>query len=173
MAEAQQSGQIDMSDVQIIFSPTTTDKETPLDLDELARDFQTSTDWNIPEAYMALILSAAFSDGELAPEERQEIAALVMRSRTMKRLDQSELAKVNATVNERLQSRPDGLKEACNSLPSDMRLSVFAHCVDIVLADGELRQSEADFLNKITSLLRLDADKAKQVLTVVMLKNRY
>ena len=54
-----------------------------------------------------------------------------------------------------------------------MRLSVFAHCVDIVLADGELRQSEADFLNKITSLLRLDADKAKQVLTVVMLKNRY
>ena len=58
MAEAQQSGQIDMSDVQIIFSPTTTEKETPLDLDELARDFQTNTDWNIPEAYMALILSA-------------------------------------------------------------------------------------------------------------------
>ncbi|KCZ93336.1 tellurite resistance TerB family protein [Hyphomonas johnsonii] len=163
-----------MSDVQIIFTPTTTEKATtPLDLDEIARDFQSNTDWNIPEAYMCLILSAAFADGELAAEEKQEIAALVMRSRTMKRLDQSELAKVNATVNERLHSRPNGLAEACSSIPVDMRLSVFAHCVDIVLADGELRQSEADFLNRITSMLRLDADKAKQVLTVVMLKNRY
>ena len=54
-----------------------------------------------------------------------------------------------------------------------MRLSVFAHCVDIVLADGELRQAEADFLNRITSMMHLDAERAKQVLTVVMLKNRY
>ncbi len=163
-----------MSDVQIIFQPTTVEKTTkPLDLDDLARQFQGKSDWSIPEAYMCLILAAAFSDGELAAEEKQEIAALVMRSRTMKTLSQTDLAKVNATVNERLKTRQNGLEEACNSLPADMRLSVFAHCVDIVLADGELRQSEADFLNKVTTLLRLDAEKAKQVLTVVMLKNSY
>ena len=163
-----------MSDVQIIFGPTTTEKEKPLDLNDIwGEGFPPDTDWSIPEAYMAIILSAAFADGELAPEERQEIAALVMRSRTMKRLDQAELAKVNAIVNERLKARPEGLKEACNSLPSDMRLSVFAHCVDIVLADGELRQAEADFLNQVTALMHLEADKAKQVLTVIMLKNRY
>lgn len=164
-----------MSDVKIIFEPTTTEKPKPLDFTDVSwpDDFPPDSDWSIPEAYMAIILSAAFADGELAAEERQEIAALVMRSRTMKRLDQSELAKVNAIVNERLQSRPEGLKEACSSLPSDMRLSVFAHCVDIVLADGELRQAEADFLNNVTSLMRLDADKAKQIMGVVMVKNRY
>ncbi|MDP3459908.1 MAG: tellurite resistance TerB family protein [Hyphomonas sp.] len=163
-----------MSDVQIFFQPTTVEKATtPLDLDDLARQFQGKSDWSIPEAYMCLILAAAFSDGELAPEEKQEIAALVMRSRTMKTLSQTELAKVNATVNERMKARPNGLDEACNALPDDMRLSVFAHCVDIVLADGELRQGEADFLNKVTGLMRLDPEKAKQVLTVVMLKNRY
>lgn len=162
-----------MDDVHIIFQPTTAAPKTDLDLDELSRDFQASTDWTIPESYMCLILSAAFADGDLAPEEKQEIAALVMRSRTMKRLTPTELANVNASVNERLKTRPNGLQEACQSLPTDMRLSIFAHCVDIVLADGELRQAEADFLNRITSMMHLDADRAKQILTVVMLKNRY
>jgi uncharacterized tellurite resistance protein B-like protein len=163
-----------MSDVQIIFTPTTTEKvPTPLDLDALSSQFGKKSDWSIPEAYMCLILAAAFCDGELASEEKQEIAALVMRSRTMKTLPAAELAKVNVTVNERMKVRPTALEEACNALPPDMRLSVFAHCVDIVLADGELRQSEADFLNRATTFLRIDADKAKQVLAAIMLKNSY
>jgi uncharacterized tellurite resistance protein B-like protein len=163
-----------MSDVQIIFSPTTTEKAPiPLDLEALSSQFGKKSDWSIPEAFMCLLLAAAFCDGELAAEEKVEIAALVGRSRTMKTLSQQELAKVNATVNERMKVRPTALEEACNSLPTDMRLSVFAHCVDIVLADGELRQAEADFLNRVTTFLRIEAEKAKQVLMVIMLKNTY
>ncbi len=161
-------------DLQMLFRPTTTSEEPSLpDLDALALDFKSQSDWTIPEAYLGLIIAAAFSDGDLAPEERQEIAALVTRSRTMKRLSQGELARTNQTVNERMQSRQNGLEEACLALPSDMRLSVFAHCVDIVLADGELRQSEADFLNRITGMLSLRPDDAKRVLTAIMIKNRY
>ncbi|MEL7479952.1 MAG: tellurite resistance TerB family protein [Pseudomonadota bacterium] len=160
--------------LEALFKPTTVEKKGSLpDLDALSLDFKAATDWTIPEAYLCLIISAAFSDGDLAPEEKQEIAALVTRSRTMKRLSQSELAKVNQTVNQRMQERKEGLEQACQALPSDMRLSVFAHCVDIVLADGELRQSEADFLNRITEMLTLDADDAKNILTAVMIKNRY
>lgn len=161
-----------MNEFKVIFEPTDTSSSPLPDLDVLAQDFQ-ANDWSIPEAFMGLILSAAFADHELAEEERQEIAALVKRSRTMKRLSDAELAAVNQTVNKRLQERENGIEEACQALPNDMRLSVFAHCVDIVLADGKLLPSEAKFLNEITHMMALDPDRAKDVMSVIMYKNRY
>lgn len=160
-----------MEDFAVIFRPTDTSNAPP-DIDTLAQDFQAS-DWSIPEAFMALILGAAFADHDLAPEERQEIAALIKRSRTMKRLSDAELAAVNQTVNARLNERESAIAEACHALPVDMRVSVFAHCVDITLADGKLLESEAKYLNEITHLLGLEETRAREVMAVIMHKNRY
>ncbi len=161
-----------MADFKVIFQPTDAVDNALPDIDLLAQDFQ-ANDWSITEAFMGLILSAAFADGDLAEEERQEIAALVRRSRTMKRLSGSELATVNQTVNQRMNERPNAIEEACQALPTDMRLAIFAHCVDIVLADGKLLQAEAEFLNQITEKMGLDSDRAKEVMSVIMQKNRY
>ncbi|MEO0883140.1 MAG: TerB family tellurite resistance protein [Pseudomonadota bacterium] len=164
-------------DMQLLFKPTTEEdkKATVPDLDALSQDFKSSTDWDIPEAYLCLIIAAAFADGDLAEEERDEIAALVKRSRTMKRLNADGLARANQVVNRRMAERGADLsaEQACQTLPMDMRLSVFAHCVDIVLADGELHPTEATFLNQITAWMSLDAEDAKNVLTSIMIKNRY
>jgi uncharacterized tellurite resistance protein B-like protein len=54
-----------------------------------------------------------------------------------------------------------------------MRLPVFAHCVDIILSDGNLAPVEADFLNRITAMLDLQADDAKRVMEVLLIKNRF
>ncbi len=160
-----------MTDFQVIFKPTEPDQKPP-DIDIMAQEFQTS-DWSIHEAYMCLILCAAYADHQLAEEEKQEIAALVRRSRTMKRLTQAELANVNQSVVSRLRERKDALAEACIALPGDMRPSVFAHCVDIVLADGQLLPAEANFLNEVTKLMSLDANQALEIKRVIMTKNRY
>jgi tellurite resistance protein len=160
-----------VNDFQIIFKPTE-EAHAPPDIDLLAQEFQ-SNDWSIPEAFLCLILCAAYSDHQLADEERQEIAALIRRSRTMKRHTQTELADMNQAVVAKLRERKDALKEACHALPVDMRPSIVAHCVDIVLADGQLLTSEADFLNEITAYLSLPADVAQQIQRVVMTKNRY
>lgn len=156
----------------VIFTPTDPVANPLPDITQLAQEFQAS-DWSISEAFMCLIVSAAYADHELADEEKQEIAALVRRSRTMKRHTPAELAQINQTVNKRLRERENALQEACQSLPHDMRISLFAHCVDIVLADGKLLPTEATFLNTITELMGLDADRAKEVMTVIMHKNRY
>ncbi|MEQ9507207.1 MAG: tellurite resistance TerB family protein [Hyphomonas sp.] len=160
-----------MTDFQVIFKPTEPEQKPP-DIDLMAQEFQTS-DWSIHEAYMCLILCAAYADHQLAEEEKQEIAALVKRSRTMKRLTGAELANVNQSVVSRLRERKDALQEACVALPGDMRPSVFAHCVDIVLADGQLLPAEATFLNDITRMMALDANQALEIKRVVMTKNRY
>jgi len=79
----------------------------------------------------------------------------------------------NAIIQKRLAERKNGLEEACTALPSDMRLPVFSHCVDIILSDGNLAPIEADFLNRITAMLGLEAADAKQVMEVLLIKNRF
>lgn len=162
-----------MTDFKVIFQPTDQSSNPLPDIDQLAQDFQAS-EWSIHEAFMGLILAAAFADGDLADEERAEIATLVRRSRTLKGLTGQDLAQVNETVNQRLNERPTtALEEASQAIPQDMRLSVFLYCVEIVLADGKLLSSEAAFLNQITELMGLDSERAKDCMSVIMLKNRY
>ena len=67
----------------------------------------------------------------------------------------------------------DGLREACESLPPDMRLPLFAHCVDIVLADGRLLPIEVEFLDRIMSFLGVDPAEGKRVMEVLLIKNRF
>ena len=80
---------------------------------------------------------------------------------------------VNATISERIRIRPEGLQEACECLPVDMRLPLFAHCVDIVLADGLLLPIEMDLLNRIMTFLAIDPAEGKRVLEVMLIQNRF
>jgi uncharacterized tellurite resistance protein B-like protein len=145
------------------------------DLDKLTEQFkqQRNTDWSVPEAFLCLLLSAAAADGNVSLEEQAEIHALARRSRALKTVNPNQLAAANASVSQRLKTRQNGLQEACESLPVDMRLPVFAHCVDIILADGALLPIEADFLNKIMTFLGIDAADGKRVMEVMLVKNRF
>ena len=149
--------------------------DAPFEFDALLEQFrkQRNIDWTAPEAFLCLVLSAANADGHISPEELAEIEALSRRSRALKQLDGSQLAAANATVSQRLKTRPEGLREACECLPQDMRLPVFAHCVDIVLADGILLPIEMEFLNRIMGFLGVDPGESKRVLEVLLIKNRF
>jgi uncharacterized tellurite resistance protein B-like protein len=165
-----------MADVLNIFQAAPEPAKSPsFDLDKLTEQFkqQRNTDWSVPEAFLCLLLSAAAADGNVALEEQAEIYALARRSRALKSVAPNQLAAANASVNQRLKARPNGLQEACESLPMDMRLPVFAHCVDIILADGALLPVEADFLNKVMAFLGLDANDGKRVMEVMLVKNRF
>ena len=165
-----------MSDVLNIFQAAPEPaKSASFDLDKLTEQFkqQRNTDWSVPEAFLCLLLSAAAADGNVALEEQSEIYALARRSRALKTVNANQLAGANAAVNQRLKARPNGLQEACESLPVDMRLPVFAHCVDIILADGALLPIEAEFLNKIMAFLGIEAADGKRVMEVLLVKNRF
>jgi uncharacterized tellurite resistance protein B-like protein len=158
-----------------IFQAPPERKPVNFDLEKLAADFgkTRNTDWTPAEAFLCLILSAVSVDGVFAREEQEEVKALLLRSRALRAMDQNQLARANAVIQKRLAERKNGLDEACAALPVDMRLPVFAHCVDIILSDGNLAQVEADFLNHITGQLELEEDEAKLMMEVLLIKNRY
>jgi len=145
-----------------------------LDFEKLAADFgRKKTGWSVPEAYLGLLIATAMADGNYHPEEQQEVLKLGRRSRVLNELSVQDLAAANDIVNERLQARPEALREACQTIPEDMRLSLFGHCVGIAIADGELHKAEALFLERLVEDLGLDTSDARQVLEVVLLIARY
>jgi len=163
------------STIGTIFGEIQLKEPSELDNSNLVEEFsgQFQTDWTIPEAYMCVLLSAVYADGVDTPEEIDYVRSLARRCQTLKGRDSNELAKINVTVTERMQSRPDALGEACRTLPREMHMTLFAHCIDIVLADGELAHPEEDFLNLVMEKFRLRPEDAKQIMQVIFMKNRY
>jgi uncharacterized tellurite resistance protein B-like protein len=159
---------------EVLFGPLTVVQKPEFSLKALISEFPGhQSDWSIPEAFLCLVLSAAFADGRVAEQEQEELRALARRSRILKSLDPNELAEVNRTVVRRRADRPGWLAEAAGALPRDMRLSVFAHCLDITLADGVLVTAEADYLEELVTHLELRRDDAEAIIRVLSMKNRY
>jgi uncharacterized tellurite resistance protein B-like protein len=159
---------------QALFETIKAEKKPDFNLRELVSEFPDhQNDWSIPEAFLCLILSAAFADGTVVAQEQEEIRALAHRSRTLKHLDENELAQMNRAVLKRRADRPDWLAEVAEALPRDMHLAVFSHCLDISLADGVLVAAEADFLEKLIGTLKIDPEEAKLVTRVISQKNRF
>lgn len=129
--------------------------------------------WSVPEAFIAVLFAAVTCDGDLAALEHEELLALAHRSRALKSLSTKQLADINVKVAARLRDDRTALVGACDAVPEEMRLSLFAHAMDLVLADGELNQDEADFLNGLILNLRLDREGVQRVADVITLKNLY
>jgi tellurite resistance protein len=121
----------------------------------------------------AVLFGAATCDGQLAAVEHEELLALAHRSRALKSLSTNELAEINTKIVARLRDEATALQGACTALPEEMRLPLFAHALDLVLADGELNQDEAEFLDSIVLYLGLDRESVERVSSVIALKNRF
>lgn len=129
--------------------------------------------WSIPEAFLAILFVAVTCDGDLAAVEHEELLALAHRSRALKTLTVTELAALNVGILERMRRGEAVLSNACAALPDEMRLPAFAHAFDLVLADGDLNEDEADFLNSLILGLDLHREDIDRIVTVIELKNRF
>ena len=148
-------------------------RKNPLSWSRLVKEAPADEAWSAPEAFVTVLLAAVTCDGGVAAPEHEELLALVHRSRALKSLTTAQLSELNIKAIARLRDQPDALAEACAALPEDMRLTVFAHALDLVLADGELSIDEADFLNALLLALKLNREDVAKIADVIVLKNKY
>ena len=159
-----------------VFQQFTAPQKSPFDLEKLTDKFKyRDTGWSIPEAFLGLLLMAGNADEEIADVELEAIKLIATRSRCIAALPPQEQVRANNAAVEKMSKldRDQALKEACATLPADMCLPVFAHCVDIVLADGLLDEKENAFLGKLTKALDIDDESARRVMEVLVLKATY
>ncbi len=130
--------------------------------------------WSVPEAFLAILFSAAASDGNLAQVESEELMALTHRLHALKGLGPKAVDSMGVAVLARLAVGGEtALAEACAALPRDMRPSAFAHALDLVSCDGGLVRDEADFLDALVAALGLSQNLVERIAEIILLKNRY
>jgi uncharacterized tellurite resistance protein B-like protein len=157
-----------------VFQQFTVAEKSPFDVNKLADKLRhRNTGWTIPEAFLGILFQAAMADGSFDESEVTTIQQVAGRSRALTTVSPQDLAALNNSVNEKLKNRSDALKEACETLPADMCLPVFAHCVDIVLSDGQLLKTEAEFLQQLSAMLDIEPDNARRVMEVMLMKAQY
>ena len=129
--------------------------------------------WSIEEAYMCILLDAVWADDDAVPEEKAYLSALVKRCQTLRGKGDNELSRLNMSVMGKRQSQPDYLANACAALPSDMHKTLFAHAIDIVMADGKLHPAEETFLDALMQRMRIEPNDVRKIMEVMMDKNRF
>ncbi len=139
----------------------------------------------IEEAFLAILIGAARADGELDPQEAQEIAALVSRTRAFSGQTQQQIAQQQKYISARIEAEAmaDVLSAACATIlsqqgeePTVARAraeSVFAHAVDLVLTDGLVNQHEKEYIEELADELSIDRSRALQIVSVMELKNSF
>jgi len=158
-----------------LFSQYAVQQQTAFDVNKLGNSHRhQDRGWSIPEAYIGLMVAAAKADGRVDVEEESEIAAVARRSRALRSLSPEQLADAQAKASARLRENTENaIDDACKTLPAELCLPAFTHCVDIVLADGELLESEARWLEGVMPKLDIDADHGRRILEVLLLKANY
>lgn len=128
--------------------------------------------WSTPEAFLAILFFAVTCDGDLAAVEHETLLALAHRSPTLKALSPAQLGELNVRIVGRLRDDDQALRKACAAVPEEMRLPLFAHALDLLLSDGELKAEEADFLNTLILHLKLHRDAVQRIADVIVMKNQ-
>jgi hypothetical protein len=57
-------------------------------------------------------------------------------------------------------------------VPSELKETVFINACDLVLADGVVENDEKEFINSLMIKLEIPADRAKQIIQVLVYKNQ-
>lgn len=158
-----------------LFSQYAVSEQTPYDVGKLADVHRfRDTGWTIPQAYLGLMLAAASADGRYNAEEAREIHTVARRSRALRSLSPEEIDAAEQVARKHFAENAEAaLENACKTLPAELCLPAFTHCVDIVLSDGELLETEARWLEGVMPKLDIDDDHGRRIVEVLLLKARY
>lgn len=143
-------------------------------LDSLFGGMESNTQLNAAEAFAGILLGASGCDGHIADDEVANLCTCLARMKLYERFNDKQFGQMLNKMHGVMKKKGvDTLIQMCTeSLPDKLRLCAFTNAVDIVLADGVVEPDEKKFIEKLTGLLRVDAPTAKQIASIMVIKNK-
>ena len=156
------------------FTHTFNLRNTHGDFDALFSGMETRTKLTSQEAFAGILLASSACDGHISDEELSQMFTPIFPMKLFERINEKEFHKVmNKLMGVLKKDGPEKLAEGCAaSLPDGLRRGAFANACDIVLADGVVDESEKELTSLLTRLLSLEANEAKTIAQVMVIKNK-
>jgi len=126
------------------------------------------------ESFAGVLLAASACDGHISDEEFQQLLTALFRMKLYERINEKQFKAVLDKLMGVLKKHgPDHLVDGCcETLPKDLQKAAFANACNIVLADGILEDDEKEFINRLKDKLGLEANLARTIAQVMVLKNK-
>ncbi len=126
------------------------------------------------EAFIAIAFAIIAADGIIDNDEQQVLALSMIRMKPFRDMSPEQfkesLHKIYNTLNK---NGVDFLIEAAKlALTAERCETAFFFAVDLALSDHVLEESEKAMLSKMQQILNIDAEIARKIIEVAMIKNR-
>ncbi len=126
------------------------------------------------EGYAGVLLCASACDGHIGDEEAQILNINLRQKKLYQRVSEQQMSSMMDRLLGEL--RRGGteklLDKAYEAVPPELRETVFANSVDIVLADGVVEDDEKEFIDNLQGKLEIDSKRAKTIVQVMVFKNQ-
>ncbi|MEL6575508.1 MAG: tellurite resistance TerB family protein [Pseudomonadota bacterium] len=128
----------------------------------------------LPRAVLTPTVSAIMADGDMQAEEISQLSNLCTFSPIFHNIDPARLAEIVKELIAEIMEEGGAKKldEAALLLDQPLRETAFCFVVRIVMADGSVTEQEKAALEKIATVLTLDAGTVAQIYTVVQMMQR-
>jgi tellurite resistance protein len=125
------------------------------------------------EGFAGVLLCASACDGHIADEEAQSLFLILSQKKLYQRLTEQQFGSIiDRLMGQLKKGGPEKLLEKCYPVvPTELRETVFANAVDIVLANGSVDNDEKEFIDDLKNKLDLDEQRAKTIVRVIVYKN--
>ena len=113
-----------------------------------------------------LIILAAAIDGRIDEREQTTILRILTQNKRTPQLSNAQLAGVQAQLIHRFEqgeTRESVITQAASTLEESDLYLVYAIAVEVVMADGRLTTSEANFLRQQRTMFELDPEKVEKI----------
>lgn len=126
------------------------------------------------EAFAGILLAAAGADGHIADEEVSSLCTTTQRMKLFSNIAPNKFGTMmDGLVKILKREGVEKLVERCaEALPDDLRETAFANACDIVLADGVVEDEEKELIEKLQNELDIPGDRALDIVSVMVIKNR-
>lgn len=141
--------------------------------DQTLQGDDASTPLSLSEAVFTVLVGCVAVDGVLKAEEASRLKEVLSSTRWALGTGVKAagvMTRAVTLISE--QGLPAVLGACAKAIPAELHATTFALALDLVLADGRLGDRENAVVDKLQSALQIDADLARRVVDVLLIKNR-
>ena len=126
------------------------------------------------EAIVAVLAGAVAVDGVVGSEENRRLGEVLASTRWVLGLSEDRVAGAAKRGRDLIATHglPAVLEASADAIPPDLRPTMFALAVDLVLADGCLGSPENSFIDHLQGALQIDGELSRKIVDVLLIKNR-
>lgn len=124
------------------------------------------------DAFFAILYACMSADGNVDDEEINALVVLTQQKALFRGVDVAAMYRRIAPKVIALGARQETVTQAAPHVPAELRATLFANCVDFAASDGSIGTAEQAILEQIAQELGLDEQQSRQIIEVIIIKNK-